>query len=136
LAPAGFQNSKGVISAAFLKDATDPQWKEDSGMAHYRDFMSKYLPDADRADALLATGYTTAQVVELALRRCGDDLTRDNVMKQAANFERLSFDLLLPGIELNTSPRDFTAIKDMNLMRFDQESWKLFGGLVRARASE
>ena len=136
LAPAGFQNSKGVISAAFLKDATDPQWKEDSGMAHYRDFMSKYMPDADRADALLATGYTTAQVVELALRRCGDDLTRDNVMKQAANFERLSFDLLLPGIELNTSPRDFTAIKDMNLMRFDQESWKLFGGLVRARASE
>jgi branched-chain amino acid transport system substrate-binding protein len=136
LAPAGFQNSKGVISAAFLKDATDPQWKEDSGMAHYRDFLSKYMPDADRADALLATGYTTAQVVELALRRCGDDLTRDNVMKQAANFERVSFDLLLPGIELNTSPRDFTAIKDMNLMRFDQESWKLFGGLVRARASE
>jgi branched-chain amino acid transport system substrate-binding protein len=136
LAPAGFQNSKGVISAAFLKDATDPQWKEDSGMAHYRDFLSKYMPDADRADALLATGYTTAQVVELALRRCGDDLTRDNVMKQAANFERVSFDLLLPGIELNTSPRDFTAIKDMNLMRFDQESWKLFGGLVRARAPE
>jgi branched-chain amino acid transport system substrate-binding protein len=136
LAPAGFQNSKGVISAAFLKDATDPQWKEDSGMAHYRDFLSKYMPDADRADALLATGYTTAQVVELALRRCGDDLTRDNVMKQAANFERVSFDLLLPGIELNTSPRDLTAIKDMNLMRFDQESWKLFGGLVRARASE
>jgi branched-chain amino acid transport system substrate-binding protein len=136
LAPAGFQNSKGVISAAFLKDATDPQWKEDSGMAHYRDFLLKYMPDADRADALLATGYTTAQVVELALRRCGDDLTRDNVMKQAANFERVSFDLLLPGIELNTSPRDFTAIKDMNLMRFDQESWKLFGGLVRARASE
>jgi branched-chain amino acid transport system substrate-binding protein len=136
LAPAGFQNSKGVISAAFLKDATDPQWKEDSGMAHYRDFLSKYMPDADRADALLATGYTTAQVVELTLRRCGDDLTRDNVMKQAANFERVSFDLLLPGIEVNTSPRDFTAIKDMNLMRFDQESWKLFGGLVRARASE
>jgi branched-chain amino acid transport system substrate-binding protein len=136
LAPAGFQNSKGVISAAFLKDATDPQWKEDSGMAHYRDFLSKYMPDADRADALLATGYTTAQVVELALRRCGDDLTRDNVMKQAATFEHVSFDLFLPGIEVNTSPRDFTAIKDMNLMRFDQESWKLFGGLVRARASE
>jgi len=136
LAPAGFQNSKGVISAAFLKDATDPQWKEDSGMAHYRDFLSKYMPDANRADALLATGYTTAQAVELALRRCGDDLTRDNVMKQAATFEHVSFDLLLPGIEINTSPRDFTAIKDMNLMRFDQESWKLFGGLVRARASE
>jgi branched-chain amino acid transport system substrate-binding protein len=136
LAPAGFQNSKGVISAAFLKDATDPQWKEDSGMAHYRDFLSKYMPDADRADALLATGYTTAQVVELALRRCGDDLTRDNVMKQAATFEHVSFDLFLPGIEINTSPRDFTAIKDMNLMRFNEDSWKLFGDLVRARTSE
>jgi branched-chain amino acid transport system substrate-binding protein len=136
LAPAGLQNSKGVTSAAFLKDATDPQWNEDPGMARYRDFLSTYMPDADRSDALLATGYTTAQAVELALRRCGDNLTRDNVMKQAENFEHVSFDLLLPGIEINTSPRDFTAIKDMNLMRFDEDSWKLFGGLVRARASE
>ena len=105
-------------------------------MTRYRDFLSKYMPDANRSDALLATGYTTAQAVELALRRCGDNLTRDNVMKQAANLEHVSFDLLLPGIEVNTSPRDFTAIKDMNLMRFDEDSWKLFGGLVRARASE
>jgi branched-chain amino acid transport system substrate-binding protein len=136
LAPAGLQNSKGVISAAFLKDATDPQWNEDPGMVRYRDFLSKYMPDANRSDAVLATGYTTAQAVELVLRRCGDNLTRDNVMKQAASFERVSFDLLLPGIEVNTSPRDFTAIKDMNLMRFEDDSWKLFGGLVRARASE
>jgi branched-chain amino acid transport system substrate-binding protein len=136
LAPAGLQNSKGVISAAFLKDATDPQWNEDLGMARYRDFLSKYMPDENRSDALLATGYTTAQAIELALRRCGDNLTRDNVMKQAENFEHVSFDLLLPGIEINTSPRDFTAIKDMNLMRFEDDSWKLFGGLVRARASE
>ena len=136
LAPAGLQNSKGVISAAFLKDATDPQWNDDRGMAGYREFLSKYMPDADRSDALLATGYTTAQAVELVLRRCGDTLTRDNVMKQAANLEHVSFDLLLPGIEVNTSPRDFTAIKDMNLMRFEKDSWKLFGGLVRAGASE
>ena len=136
LVPAGLQNSKGVISAAFLKDATDLQWNEDRGMARYRDFLSKYMPDANRSDALLATGYTTAQAVELALRRCGDNLTRDNVMKQATNFERVLFDLLLPGIEVNTSPRDFTAIKDMKLMRFDEDSWKLFRGLARARASE
>jgi branched-chain amino acid transport system substrate-binding protein len=136
LAPAGFQNSAGVISAAFLKDATDPQWSEDPGMTRYRDFLSKYMPDADRLDALLASGYATAQAVELVLRRCGDNLTRDNVMKQATNLEHVSFDLLLPGIELNTSPRDFTAIKDMNLMRFEKDSWKLFGGLVRARAPE
>jgi branched-chain amino acid transport system substrate-binding protein len=136
LAPAGFQNSAGVISAAFLKDATDPQWNDDPGMAQYREFLSKYMPEADRSDALLASGYTTAQAVELVLRRCGDNLTRDSVMKQAANLEHVSFDLLLPGIELNTSPRDFTAIKDMNLMRFEKDSWKLFGGLVRARASE
>ena len=136
LAPAGLQNSKGVTSAAFLKDATDPQWNEDPGMSRYRDFLSTYMSDADRSDALLATGYTTAQAVELALRRCGDNLTHDNVMKQAANFEHVSFDLLLPGIEINTSLRDFTAIKDMSLMRFDEHSWKLFGGLVRARAPE
>ena len=136
LAPAGLQNSKGVISAAFLKDATDPQWSDDPGMAHYRDFLSKYMPDADRSDALLASGYTTAQAVELVLRRCGDNLTRNNVMKQAASLEHVSFDLLLPGIELNTNPRDFTAIKNMNLMRFEMDSWKLFGGLVRARVSE
>jgi branched-chain amino acid transport system substrate-binding protein len=136
LAPAGFQNSAGVISAAFLKDATDPQWNDDPGMAQYREFLSKYMPDADRSDALLASGYTTAQAVELVLRRCGDNLTRDNVMRQAANLEHVSFDLFLPGIEVNTSPRDFTAIKDMNLMRFEKDSWKLFGGLVRARASE
>ena len=136
LAPAGLQNSKGVISAAFLKDATDPQWSEDPGMNRYRDFLSKYMPDANRSDALLAAGYTTAQAVELVLRRCGNNLTRDNVMKQAANFGRVSFDLLLPGIEVNTSPGDFTTIKDMNLMRFEENSWKLFGGLVRAQASE
>jgi branched-chain amino acid transport system substrate-binding protein len=136
LAPAGLQNSQGVISAAFLKDATDPQWKEDPGMTRYRDFLSKYMADANRSDALLATGYTTAQAVELVLQRCGDNLTRDNVMKQATNLAHVSFDLLLPGIEVNTSPRDFTAVKDMNLMRFEGDSWKLFGGLVRAGTSD
>ena len=105
-------------------------------MSRYRDFLSTYMSDADRSDALLATGYTTAQVVELVLRRCGENLTHDNVMKQAESFEHVSFDLLLPGIEINTSPRDFTAIKDMSLMQFDEHSWKLFGGLVRARAPE
>src|SRR5260221_8642110 len=131
LVPAGLQNSKGVISAAFLKDATDPQWNEDPGMARYRDFLSKSMPDANRSDALLATGYTTAQAVELALRRCGDNLTRDNVMKQAANFERVSFDPLFPGIQVNTSPRRFTAVKGINPMRIEGDSWKLFGVLIR-----
>jgi hypothetical protein len=125
-----------VISAAFLKDATDPQWNEDPGLARYRDFLSKYVPDANRSDALFATGYTAAQAVELVLRRCGNNLTRDNVMKRAANFKHVSFDLFLSGIEVNTSSSDFTAVKDMNLMRFDEDSWKLFGGLVRAPASE
>jgi hypothetical protein len=129
-------NSKGVISAAFLKDATDPHWNEDPGLARYRDVLSKYVPDANRSDALFATGYTAAQAVELVLRRCGNNLTRDNVMKQAANFKHVSFDLFLSGIEVNTSSSDFTAVKDMNLMRFDEDSWRLFGGLVRAPASE
>src|SRR4029077_8794343 len=77
LAPAGLQNSKGVISAAFLKDATDPQWNEDLGMARYRDFLSKYMPDENRSDALLATGYTPGQAIEFALRRCGRHLNTD-----------------------------------------------------------
>jgi branched-chain amino acid transport system substrate-binding protein len=120
-----------VISAAFLKDAMDPQWVDDPGMRKYLEFLSKDMHGADRSDGLLATGYTAAQAVELVLRRCGDDLTRENVMKQAASFGHVSFDLFLPGIEINTGPTDYDAIKDMQLMRFEGSSWKLFGQLIR-----
>lgn len=131
LSPAGIQNSQNVISAAFLKDAMDPQWADDPGMRKYLEFLSRDMHGADRSDGLLATGYTAAQAVELVLRRCGDDLTRENVMKQAASFGHVSFDLFLPGIEINTGPTDYDAIKDMQLMRFEGSSWKLFGQLIR-----
>ena len=136
LVPAGLQNSQHVISAAFLKDAMDSQWADDQGMKHYLDFLAKYVRGADKSDSLLAAGYNAAQIVEFVLRRCGDDLTRANVMKQAESLEHVSLDLLLPGIEINTSSTDFDGIKDMRLMRFEGESWKFFGGLVRARLKE
>jgi branched-chain amino acid transport system substrate-binding protein len=131
LAPAGVQNSQGVISAAFLKDSMDPQWSNDPSMRRYSDFLSRAMPRADKSDGLLATGYTAAQAVELVLRRCGDDLTRENIMRQAASFEHVALDLFLPGIEINTLPSDYDAIKDMQLMRFEGASWKLFGSLIR-----
>ena len=131
LSPAGIQNSQNLISAAFLKDAMDPQWADDPGMRKYLAFLTKDMPRADKSDGLLATGYTTAQAVEFVLRRCGDDLTRENVMRQAANFDHVSLDLFLPGIEINTGPTDYDAIKDMQLMRFEGASWRLFGQLIR-----
>jgi ABC-type branched-subunit amino acid transport system substrate-binding protein len=136
LSPAGIQNSQHVISAAFLKDAMDAQWADDSGMRKYLEFLAKDMHGADKSDGLLAIGYTTAQAVELVLRRCGDDLTRENVMKQAASLDHVSLDLFLPGIEINTGPTDYDAIKDMQLMRFEGASWKLFGGLVREGSKE
>jgi len=136
LAPAGIQNSQNVVSAAFLKDAMDPQWADDPGMGKYLEFLTTGMHGADRSDGLLATGYTAAQAVELVLRRCGDDLTRENVMKQAASFDHVSLDLFLPGIEIDTGPADYDAIKDMQLMRFEGASWKLFGGLIREDSKE
>ncbi len=136
LAPAGIQNSQNVISAAFLKDAMDPQWANDPGMRKYLEFLAKAMPGTDKSDGLLETGYTTAQAVELVLRRCGDDLTRENVMRQAASLEHISLDLFLPGIEINTSPTDYDAIQDMQLVRFEGASWKLFGPLIREAPRE
>jgi hypothetical protein len=125
-----------VISAAFLKDATDPQWSEDPGLARYRDFLSKCVPDANRSDAPFATGYTAAQAVELVLRRCGNNLTRDNVTKRAANFKHVSFDLFLSGIEVNTNSKRFYSGQGHESHAFRRGFMKLFGGLVRTPASE
>ncbi|MCK1513111.1 ABC transporter substrate-binding protein [Bradyrhizobium sp. 190] len=129
--PAGFEAAQGIISASYLKDPSDPQWNEDEGMKTFKNFYAKHVSDSVRMDDQLAgVGYSLAQTLEQVVRQCGDDLTRANIMKQAANLKDFSFDLLLPGIKVNTSPVDFYPIKQMRLMRLEGETWKLFGPAI------
>ncbi|HEX7883385.1 MAG TPA: ABC transporter substrate-binding protein [Afipia sp.] len=133
--PAGFDNAQGVISAAYAKDASDPQWNDDSGMKEYKVFLAKYVPEANVAESSALTGYNMAQTMAVLLKQCGDDLTRANVMMQAANIKDLQQGGLLPGIKINTSPTDFSPIEQLQLMRFKGERWELFGGVVDGEAS-
>jgi len=132
--PAGFENAQGVISAAYAKDASDPQWKDDPGMKDFKAFQAKYVPEANVADSSLMTGYNMAQTMAALLKQCGDDLTRANVMKQAASIKNLQQGGLLPGITINTSATDFSPIEQLQLMRFKGERWELFGGVVDGEA--
>ena len=127
LQPAGLDKAIGVISAAFLKDAADPQWSKDPGMLEYIAFMRKYYADGDPAEYFNVMGYMWAQALVYLLERCGDDLTRENIMKQAANLNNVALPTLLPGITLQTSPTDFAPIEQMQLMRFDGKSWVRLG---------
>ena len=113
-----------------MKGATDPQWAEDPGMKDFLSFLTKYFPEANPADGFVAFGYTISQSLEQVLRQCGDDLTRKNVMKQAANLKNFPLDMLLPGITLNTSPTDFAPISQFNLMRFDGDRFQRFGHVI------
>jgi len=128
--PAGFENAQGIISAAYAKDATDKQWANDPGMKVYYDFMAKYAPDASRADSSFTTGYNIAETVAILIKQCGDDLSRDNVMKQAANLKDVPLGGLLPGVKLTTSATDFAPIEQLQLMKFEGENWKLFGDVI------
>ena len=101
--PAGFENAQDIISSAYLKDPTDPQWKNDPGMKAWNEFLDKYYPEANRADASVMYAYTVAQGLVHVLKQCGDDLTRENIMKQAASIKDLELGGLLPGIKVNTS---------------------------------
>jgi ABC-type branched-subunit amino acid transport system substrate-binding protein len=123
LQPAGLEKSAGVISAAFLKDAADPQWSKDAAMQEYLAFMKKYYPEGDPNEYFSVMGYMWAQALVHVLERCGDDLTRENVMKQAASLNNVSLPMLLPGITLQTSATDFAPIEQMQLIRFDGKSW-------------
>ena len=131
LKPAGLENSQGVISAHYAKDATDPQWKDDPGMIAYKEFLAKYVPDGNPADSSLMSGYNIAVTMGILLQQCGDDLTRANVMKQAANLKDIQQPTLLPGVKINTSPTDFAPIDQMQMMKFEGESWKLFGEVMK-----
>jgi ABC-type branched-subunit amino acid transport system substrate-binding protein len=128
--PAGFENARGIISVAYLMDPLDPQWKNDPGMKAFDEFLAKDFPEGNRADALVVSGFNVAQTLVQVLKQCGDDLTRENVMKQAANLKDFRTTNLLPGITINTSPIDFVPIKQVQLRRFTGETWELFGPVL------
>jgi ABC-type branched-subunit amino acid transport system substrate-binding protein len=130
LKPAGLQYSKDIISTAYLKDPSDPTWKDDPGVKTWAAFMDKYYPDGDKTNANNTYGYVQAQTMVQVLKQCGDNLTRENIMKQAANLKDFSTDMMLPGIKVNTSPGDFFPIEQMQLMKFNGEAWELFGDVI------
>ena len=127
LKPAGLENSRGVISANYLKDPTDPTWKDDAAIKEWSAFMDQYFPDGDKSSTFTVYGYATAQTLIQVLKQCGDDLTRANIMKQAANLKDLELGVLLPGIKINTNESDFNPIEQMQLSRFNGEYNELFG---------
>ena len=128
--PAGFDISQGIISTAFVKDWTDPQWKTDPGMKEFNEFMDKYYPEGDRSDTQVIRGYSYAQTMVYVLKQCGDNLTRANVMKQAASIKGLELGGLLPGIKISTSADDFAPIKQMQLQKFQGDTWLRFGDVI------
>ena len=132
--PAGFEHAQGIVSAAYLKDATDPQWKNDVDMKEWNAFMDKYIPGGDKSDSGYIYGYSVARTMVQVLKQCGDDLTRDNVMKQAANLKSFEPGLLLPRIAINTSPTNFAPIEQLQLMKFAGQTWQLFGDVISGRA--
>jgi branched-chain amino acid transport system substrate-binding protein len=130
LKPAGLEASKGVISVNYGKDPLDPTWKDDPGMKRYFDFMAKYYPDGDKNSNFNIYGYGNAQLLVTVLQMCGDNLTRENVMKQAASLKHVVGDLTLPGMEINTSPTDYRVNKQLQMMKFNGERWELFGPIL------
>ncbi len=128
--PAGLEASKGVISVNYGKDPLDPTWKDDPGMKRYFSFMAKYYPEGDKNSNFNIYGYSTAELLTTVLKMCGDNLTRENVMKQAASLKHVTGDLALPGMEINTSPTDYRVNKQLQMMRFDGERWELFGPVL------
>jgi branched-chain amino acid transport system substrate-binding protein len=132
--PAGVENAQDIISSQYLKDPTDAQWKDDAGMKAWNEFLDKYYPEANRADASVMFGYTVAQGLVHVLKASGDNLTRENVMKQAASIKDLELGGLLPGIKVNTSASDFAPISSVQLIRFKGETWERFGEILSGDA--
>ena len=133
--PAGFDNSQGIITAAYLKDSTDKQWANDPEMKAWREWMGKWMPDANQADSNYVYGYAVSFLMHETLKKCGDTLTRANLMRQAANHQKLRVPLLLPGITVSTSPTDFYPVQAVQLQRFKGETWELFGEVLAAEST-
>jgi branched-chain amino acid transport system substrate-binding protein len=134
MAPAGYENDQGILSANYLKDPKDPQWKDDPAMNEWRAFMTKWYPEGDQSDVSTTFGYGVAKGLEQVLRQCKDDLTRENIMKQAANLN-FEIGVYLPGTKIRTSPTDFAPLEQLQMMRFKGESWELFGPLMSGEKS-
>ncbi len=130
--PAGLEASEGILSAGYLKDASDRQWAGDEGMKKFMTFIDKYMPGANISDANLVYGYAAAQTMVQVLKQCGDNLTRENVMKQAASLKDFAADTLIPGIKINTSATDYAPIEQLQMMRFKGGQWELFGDIISA----
>src|SRR5258707_5812725 len=128
--PVGFDKAQGLISTAYLKDSSDPQWNDDEGMRKFYGFLAEYAPDANKADFFVVYGYAVAQTMIKVLHQCGDDLTRENVMKQAATLTKFTPDVLLPGISINTDAAGFAPIKQIRLIRLKGVKWALFAEVV------
>jgi ABC-type branched-subunit amino acid transport system substrate-binding protein len=129
LKPAGFEYSKGIISSYFLKDPNDPQWKDDKDVKDWFAFMKKYFPDGNLQDQLIVYGYTVAEATVEVIKQCGDNLTGENIAKQAANLD-IALPMMLPGIKVKTSPTDYFPVEAMRLQRFNGEAWELFGDVI------
>ena len=130
LTPAGLENSQGIVSVNYGKDPADPTWNNDEGMKKWRTFMEKYYPDGDKNSSFNTYGYATAGLLAEVLNKCGDDLTRENIMRQATNLKDVIGDLTLPGMAINTSPTDYRVNKQLQMMRFNGERWELFGPII------
>ena len=128
--PAGLEASKGVISVNYGKDPLDPTWKDDAGMKKYFEFMAKYYPDGDKDSSFNSYGYMTTQLLIHVLKACGDNLTRENVLKQATSLKKVQLDLLLPGISVSTTPDDYRVNKQLQMMKFNGERWEMFGPIL------
>jgi branched-chain amino acid transport system substrate-binding protein len=132
LRPAGLQNAIGVISTSFLKNAGDPAWKDDPGMKDWSSFMEKYYPDGNKEDGNALFGYAAAETLVQVLMQCGDDLSQENVMRQAASLKDFRGSILLPGIAINTGPDDFRPIEQMRLVQFDGGTWQPIGDMIES----
>jgi branched-chain amino acid transport system substrate-binding protein len=128
--PAGYENSQGIISAAYVKDVSDPQWDNDAGMKEFLDFLAKDFPEGNKLDGSVEVGFAVAQTMVQVLKQCGDNLTRENIMKQAASLKDFRTEVLLPGIKINTSATNFAPISQLQLMQFKGERWVLFGDII------
>jgi branched-chain amino acid transport system substrate-binding protein len=128
--PAGLENGIGIISSAYVKDPTDPRWDNDAGMKEWRAFMAKYYPDGDLKDGGNVSGFGLTHTMTTVLRNCGNDLSRENIMKQATNLRDLANPVLLPGIKINTNPTNYHPVRQLQLMRWTGKTWDLFGDII------
>jgi branched-chain amino acid transport system substrate-binding protein len=133
--PAGFENAQGILSAAYAKDGSDSQWDNDPGMKKFYAFLEKYFPEGNKLDGSVVYGYGVAQTMVKVLEMCGDNLTRENVMKQAASLKNFAPDTLLPGVKITTAATDFAPIEQLQMMRFKGEKWDLFGDIISGELS-